>query len=823
MSLQHTLQPGLSALTDFSSILSKALGSLDENAGNLRNSLEGVIDHVDQVKNQVNNHDERLRKLELETELQRESVERAMHLAAGLEKGMNNQLTDATKHLHKELVTQRTMTRMDMSNMRGRLTQNMSEAMSALTDTKFTPSKEPLFNPNLSANENMQKMVDRMAKLEETLLLQNTVNQHFSKVLSGDMTQKVYDSLAEEISSLNGDLQKSKTENESLKKAIKELKDAQSRQSRYMLDVLSSLGSKTKLQNLKDELKSSLRNAKINENFDDTVDTEEVPSSESKQDYDTSEMPVGNTEAAGSNIRKSFSQDPESTSHSKSSVERKKAPSSTAQTALQTASQTPLSNKQSLADSDGVEAVNMEYNDAVDDEQIHQGEGENAVKDMDDSVGFDDEDQQTLGDFSMAEESIAEEKRRQLEWQKSQILEVVASETHGMVDGLRMEYQQRLDELEAAIATFRRIAFVIDDLKINFDTIKHKVDALASGESIEEKMAKSMMDRIANVKELWNKVSVELCFALENVNDPDLDKEDMHDEVKQEDGESKPDKDLWENEDLESFGPKAFFIRAKDFSRIIDDNLEEFNPRDTLPLTLKKVIPTLLNIFNKGETMLEMDNKARQSESLDYCFDDLVCSDLTPSLKNYVNEAVQESLPILDEILSKHRLQQKVDFLLNELPKKADKQYLLVLESELKKMMASKVDHPEFVTVTSRLASSAEVQRLQSQLSDSFHGANHIHGYGATSTARRDTGGEDLSIELKNQPEFIELIERFDSLNHKFADMQVQCEKLVPKQEVHEALKAIVDEVKSVRRNYVPGPVFKEGLKSKADAKEVEK
>jgi hypothetical protein len=220
-----------------------------------------------------------------------------------------------------------------------------------------------------------------------------------------------------------------------------------------------------------------------------------------------------------------------------------------------------------------------------------------------------------------------------------------------------------------------------------------------------------------------------------------------------------------------------------------------------------------------GDCLQRMDSKARERESLDYCFDDLLCSDLTPALRGLVADALQTTLWILDEGQSKYRLYLAIEQIQDALTHKADKAYVLQLEGELRKLLSMKVEQSEFMTCTSKLASSAELQRVTNLLTD---------GHALTGTAgvlgggRGDAHGGTL-VDLLAQPEFADLSQRFESLTKKYVEMREYCDKLVPKEEVHEALKAVVEEVKTMRRTFVPTNLFKESLKTKADAAQVEK
>ena len=79
---------------------------------------------------------------------------------------------------------------------------------------------------------------------------------------------------------------------------------------------------------------------------------------------------------------------------------------------------------------------------------------------------------------------------------------------------------------------------------------------------------------------------------------------------------------------------------------------------------------------------------------------------------------------------------------------------------------------------------------------------------------------------------------RIDALNKSYQDITEFCNKFVPRDEVYEvknifflfnkilllkALKAIIGEVKMLKKNVVKESVFKDGMKKKADVNEVER
>lgn len=68
-----------------------------------------------------------------------------------------------------------------------------------------------------------------------------------------------------------------------------------------------------------------------------------------------------------------------------------------------------------------------------------------------------------------------------------------------------------------------------------------------------------------------------------------------------------------------------------------------------------------------------------------------------------------------------------------------------------------------------------------------------------------------------------DLTQRFELLNRHFKDLEVFCDNFVPRSEVEEAMHALFQEVKNIKMNGVTHTMFKDGLRLKADAHELER
>jgi hypothetical protein len=259
--VSEALRPGFSALSDFSSILGKALEAIEFNVVRMEKSMDGTFIKIHTMDESVLNHEKRLKLLESEYEAQRAVTENIMKITAGMEKNIGNQLSDATKNLHKELIIQRTVTKMDISALKGRLSDSMSELFSTLATNPqkiYNPSVMPSYNPNFTTDESIRFLVEKMGHLEDALGLQNKVNDNFSKAIAkDDVVNDIYNSLIDEISALNNELTKSQKENNDLKNSMREMKNYQLRQERTIAEILEALSSKDRLKLLREEIRKT--------------------------------------------------------------------------------------------------------------------------------------------------------------------------------------------------------------------------------------------------------------------------------------------------------------------------------------------------------------------------------------------------------------------------------------------------------------------------------------------------------------------------------------------------------------------------------------
>ena len=179
-------------------------------------------------------------------------------------------------------------------------------------------------------------------------------------------------------------------------------------------------------------------------------------------------------------------------------------------------------------------------------------------------------------------------------------------------------------------------------------------------------------------------------------------------------------------------------------------------------------------------------------------------------------------------------------FLEQLIESKADATLTTNATADLRHLLKNKVDQKEFSAVTGKLASLSDLASkfvicmlfldlmfsfnvaLRKQIMEMGPGANGIKGMGSTHT---DSAHSVSTVEadVANNQDFKDMMARFEMLTKQCGDLKEYCEKYVPREEVHEAMKAVIGEVKLIKKNYVPSNVFKEGLRLKADMEEVDR
>ena len=281
----------------------------------------------------------------------------------------------------------------------------------------------------------------------------------------------------------------------------------------------------------------------------------------------------------------------------------------------------------------------------------------------------------------------------------------------------------------------------------------------------------------------------------------------------------------------------------------LDKNLEDYlYSRETLPLTLQKLRPLLESLFNKSNEILLLDDKVKADLEMKpptpllkgkkskhaavkpkQSFETLQCSDQTHSLRSHMLTAMNATIPLLDEMVPLYFTEQEVKTMNQSLKLKAEAAKVQSIEQELRLMNNNKIDTKDFHDKLGKLATGAELAKLHSFVLENISRNSYAYqGNGSSGGNNKNETGEKgdgltATTELKGSPEYMSLLNRFEALSHQTAEVQMNCESFVLREEVHEALKAVIDELRQLKKSAVNYTLFTEGLKTKADVIEVER
>eukprot|EP01038_Epipyxis_sp_PR26KG_P011228 gene11228-15068_t len=1044
------LQSGLSGLTNFSNVLSNTFGTVDKSILELKDALSSAMQLIHTLENQLHEHNSRLKDLEFESSDQRGKVEGALKNVTSMEKSVKNQLTDATLTMQKEILHQRTNTKIDLMALKGNVSNTMSEALSLFTNPRKSasaPMRE--LNPNSTATENMEVLMDRIKNLEEAQDIQQKVNNELNKAMNDDsFIKNIYDTLTGHIEKLDEELYKSKLENNALRNKLLEMAEQQGTHQKYIQDLRTV--SKDKLRKLNrsrsfdDEVMKSdrigsahsnrgnkmrrsndnansepsshkMRRSHDNANYEQDLldDHEHDREHEHDRDHDREHehdrdhdhdgrrrrkvkrrsmrksqdkgIEVQPTEAAvtetyfgnadhissipNSPIANSYHIPPKSdlsieakiateanrrrkehkNRMSRKSLENKEQLSNNSNLGgngsdigddsindsginsyrsdipndhnnnnnnnnlgkendalgkndvlssrsqkrsndnydLKMSSDTQIIMKKSRNNDSNDDVIGIaaskKYNNSArasndhhhhNDEEIendhnndrgnnyHKNNHENNphkndnLEDVDydnhsyDSRGSDNNNNNNNNNKRKSPKN-RKNKKHENESEEDSIISYDYEDGDDEDDDddsyysgnnnynqRILENKRKIDELYELMKKQsaninktelqnKTLNLQLADYKSNHDSLRTKVETLILQEDLDRKMSDSMFAKIAQAKVAWSKVLSELLYSLDNIQDSTQD-DDMVEDGKSWDEYIGLDRPIKSKDPLDN---QHFYKRTVAFATLIEENISHFSNKENLDDTLKKLFPALDQIQKASHIIMQMDKNARTAPMVQFCLDDFTCSDLTNNMRLLFENAMKSSIPVLEAAVSKSRLKDELEKLIHNFSQTVNLQTMKELEKELKQLMNNKVDHEEFVKVTSRHASWTEFQKLKEDVLRASGGMDNLNNYHNNINGNGNNGNNGNNtnniIDPEKEAERIqainELKSRFDLLRKQFVELESQSYKYVPRDEIHEAMKAIVGEMKMIKKNYVASNVFKDGLKTKADIDEVEK
>ena len=272
-----------------------------------------------------------------------------------------------------------------------------------------------------------------------------------------------------------------------------------------------------------------------------------------------------------------------------------------------------------------------------------------------------------------------------------------------------------------------------------------------------------------------------------------------------------------------------FVARVAEFADRLDNVILTFTSKETPEATLIALFHPLDALTIELEALFDLDQQSVASMGI--TFDDVTSDDSMRNVRDTMRHVWEASLPLLDHRVNKITMRRRLTALEALVRSKADATVVSSFEAELRYMINSKADQKELLAIMSKKVSLGELQRLKDQLMKqivSIRGFEYSQagapnplldpqkeglGEGGLTSAE----GQVVISELKH------LGRRFDILHSFHEDLVTQCTGYVPREEVEQALRALLGELKIMKCNTITADLLGESLKTKANAAEVQK
>ena len=300
-----------------------------------------------------------------------------------------------------------------------------------------------------------------------------------------------------------------------------------------------------------------------------------------------------------------------------------------------------------------------------------------------------------------------------------------------------------------------------------------------------------------------------------------------------------------------------------------------FAIHDNLDDTLDVLCPALDDLTLRVEEIFALDTELRLGEnnSID---DDasnpppvVILAELLTEVRKYnlkevLFEAAKSSVPIIDERVDKITLRRRIEKIEGEAVHKKDIDFVSKKQEEMSARMKDLTSKEEMGRVMGKTAKKTDLQRFRDVMfqrldlneneiqslntiveehwEHTIHDDADIHALAFSS----DSSGNKLvgksteygnqragspNVSFGNAPRFggggasseevKEMSTRVDLIFNQFKDLQTTCEAFIPREEVQEALKATLYELKLLKMNTINVNKFNEEIEKKADYDEM--
>jgi hypothetical protein len=806
------IDEGVNQLANFGAVLSSTLGAFSKNFTRLEEStnkndevlsafgfkflsqqkiVENLENDIDEVKIEVN---EVLRKLQL------------------LELEVSSRIDDTNDHMHKEIMVQRTTAKIELNNMKQAIHSSMNETLELFAKMQGDLSREPFrASKGVADSEIVSQLVDRLMKIENALSVQMKFNEQMTKAVESDGALQLhsFDTVNQQVVALEASLRQTRSENYHMKVSVEDLKTQLARNLRSQgrsssrpgsSQVLASFeGSSSDLNALIIPPRSASRLPSIlaSTDADDRRPSQVLTVMNALEDTHTdatstttTAMPEGNENyREGDRIREVVH----------------------------------VADEQMLERLNGLEAA---LNDHVEKTQTSQTAHANRLSSLEDK------------------------------------LDVSSDDT---ASGLK-EMSDRIGELQDLVQTFsgssvaiKRLQLSMNDVLAELDEIKFRqisdgsddadaLDGRGGGVFLDASAAasQSLAKQLVAVKQQWRDFREELDGGLDYF-------ADIHGA---------------DPEGSEAF-ESVFIQKLAAFADHLDSVLYAFDqqPGKTPEATLDGLFQPLDALTVEVEVLIDLDRQGRLNMGI--TFDDVTNSkSSTKAIRDELRKVFDASLPLLDMKVDKITMRRRLARLEQGLPQKADKAAVNAVELELKRLLSAKADQHDFVKVASKKVSLGELAQFKDQIMKqivALRGYEYERapisadiavrpGLSANNSTSSADGGPGLDGPSLKPPsagglrpvgaageggfspqmaydgsssdwerQLNKLSRRFDILHRYHQDLSTQCSSFVPRQEVEQALQALLAEMRVMKNNSITPDLLKETLKNKASVSEVQR
>ena len=285
-----------------------------------------------------------------------------------------------------------------------------------------------------------------------------------------------------------------------------------------------------------------------------------------------------------------------------------------------------------------------------------------------------------------------------------------------------------------------------------------------------------------------------------------------------------------------------FIARIAEFADRLDSVILSFHPKESPEATLAALFHPLDALTIELEVLFELDQMSVASMGI--TFDDVTAEGSGRNVRDTMRHVWEASLPLLDHRVNKITMRRRLAAIESIISSKADIASVSSMEVELRRLVTSKADQKELLSITSKKVSLGELQRLKDQLMKQIVS---IRGFeynpsGSTATLPLDDKDREMSRDgstpgvggggggwvsssaaVEMTGEIKQLRRRFDILHSFHEDLAAQISAHVPREEVEQALRALLGEMRIMKGNSVSPDALEESLKTKANAIEMQK